>query len=69
MDNRTIEQIRDNETKLIKELQQKENIIKEVREYINEQLSQGGEREIRDLVDGYGVLEILDRDKNEINKT
>jgi hypothetical protein len=32
MDNRTIEQIRDNETKLIKELQQKENIIKEVRE-------------------------------------
>ena len=34
MDNRTIEQIRDNETKLIKELQQKENIIKEVREYI-----------------------------------
>lgn len=36
MDNRTIEQIRDNETKLIKELQQKENIIKEVREYIKE---------------------------------
>ena len=34
MDNRTIEQIRDNETRLIKELIQKENIIKEVREYI-----------------------------------
>lgn len=36
MDNRTIEQIRDNETRLIKELIQKENIIKEVREYIEE---------------------------------
>ncbi len=34
MDNRTIEQIRDNETRLIKELIQKENIIKEVREEI-----------------------------------
>ena len=28
MDNRTIEQVRDNETKLIKELEQKENEIK-----------------------------------------
>ena len=34
MDNRTIEQVRENEDRLIKKLQQKENIIKEVREYI-----------------------------------
>ena len=34
MDNRTIEQVRENEDRLIKELQQKENIIKEVREEI-----------------------------------
>ena len=38
MDNRTIEQIRDNETRLIKELQQKENIIKEVREYCDKEI-------------------------------
>ena len=50
--------------KLEKELQQKENIIKEVREYIKEQLSQGGERELRDLVDGYELLEILDKEVN-----
>ena len=31
MDNRTIEQVRDNETKLIKELEQKENEIKNVK--------------------------------------
>ena len=51
---------RENE-RLRNQLQQKENIIKEVREYIKEQLCQGGERETRDLVDGYELLEILDK--------
>lgn len=34
-------------------------------EYIKEQLSQGGERELRDLVDGYELLEILGDKENE----
>jgi len=40
------------------------NIIDKAIEYINEQLSQGGERELRDLVDGYELLEILDKEGN-----
>ena len=35
MDNRTIEQVRDNETRLIKELQQKENIIKDIKSQLD----------------------------------
>lgn len=65
MDNRTIEQIRDNETRLIKELIQKENIIKEAREYIEnnkqyaelEDYGKNGEY----YIDEIGLLEILDK--------
>ena len=48
-----------------KKIENLQNIIKEVREYIKEQLSQGGERELRDLVDGYELLEILDKEMIE----
>lgn len=43
------------------QLEQYKNIIKEVRECINEGLCQCGERELRDLVNGYELLEILDK--------
>lgn len=46
------------------EIEKLHSIIKEVREYIKEQLCQGGERETRDLVDGYELLEILDKEGN-----
>ena len=58
MDNRTIEQIRDNETKLIKELHQKENIIKEIREYIEKAKTKGIVLWSKDL---NKLLEILDK--------
>lgn len=37
------------------------SIIKEVREYIEKELSGYAPRDFRDLVDGYSVLEILDK--------
>ncbi len=69
MDNRTIEQVRENEDRLIKELQQKENIIKEVREYIEnkkqyaelEDYGKNGEY----YIDEIGLLEILGRENND----
>ena len=41
------------------------SIIKEVRKYVEEELSQGGERDIRDLVNGYDILEILDKGEDK----
>ena len=52
------------EENLIYEIQEKDkeivrlnNIINELEKYIEIQLCQGGERETRDLVDGYDVLD------------
>ena len=62
MDNRTIEEIRDNETRLIKKLIQKENIIKEVREYT--ELFRGCldyDKDIRAVRLCKDILEILDK--------
>lgn len=73
MDNRTIEQVRDNEDRLIKELQQKENIIKKVREWANKTVFYFDfEEEIKkhafDLLytkQGQELLEILDKANKE----
>ena len=47
---------------VLQEIERLHSIIKEVRKYIEEELSQGGERDIRDLVNGYAILEILDKE-------
>ena len=39
------------------------SIIKEVREYVEKELSGFAPRDFRDLVDGCSVLEILDKEK------
>ena len=53
---------RDNR-ELKKEIDRLHSIIKEVREYIEKELSGYAPRDFRDLVDGYSVLEILDKEK------
>ena len=70
MDNRTIEQIRDNETRLIKELIQKENIIKEVREYIENHNKLIRENKMLGVYGDFMIipkelLEILDKENKE----
>ena len=58
MDNRTIEQVRENEDELIKQLQQKENIIKEVRECLNKnRVYIAGERNL-----SFEIEQILDKE-------
>lgn len=42
-----------------KEIERLNNIIDELEKYIKIELSQGGERETRDLVDGYDLLDKL----------
>ena len=49
-------------TNLQHELEQERNIRKEAIKFIKQELSQGGPREIRDLVDGYELLEILNKE-------
>lgn len=44
------------------QLEQERNIRKEAIKFIKQELSQGGPREIRDLVDGYELLEILNKE-------
>ena len=66
MDNRTIEQVRENEDRLIKELQQKENIIKEAREYIKKHSTTINFKTMRvdyNLIMNK-LLEILDKEVN-----
>ena len=50
---------------LRKEIDGLVTVIDLVRNTIKEGLSQGGERETRDLVDGYDLLEILERVNEE----
>lgn len=56
---------RDTWKALLEYIQLKENIIKEVREYVEKELSGYAPRDFRDLVDGYSVLEILDKENND----
>ena len=66
MDNRTIDEIRKNETVLINELKQKKDIINKAKEYINEYTTKYniGEERYIDEFDRFAspnkLLEILD---------
>lgn len=63
MDNRTIDEIRKNETVLINELKQKEDIINKAREYIKKEDLYEVDFNLHDATDKYAkkdLLEILD---------
>ena len=68
MDNRTIDEIRKNETVLINELKQKEDIINKAKEYIKKEDLYEVDFNLRDATDKYAkkdLLEILNIDKGE----
>ena len=68
MDNRTIDEIRKNETVLINELKQKEDIINKAREYIKKEDLYEVDFNLHDATDKYAkkdLLEILDN-KGEV---
>ena len=54
-----IQELRDTIDNQREEIERLNNIINELEKDIKIQLSQGGPREIRDLVDGYDILDKL----------